>query len=1114
MPNDPPPPLPPVRGQSVNQDGVVLGEQDRGLDLSQTQAPLNSANQLAPAGGDRPPQATPDQDEVAFANDLTDNIYDKVVSSGASRGSEDSQGGDDFQNVITRVQNLSTEDKDSLFKQLQSERTQSLYPTILVNQIIDSLEGAISENEEEIDLVTHKLQTVQSQRDDMGEASRIMALKADAATEEIKVSILLNEAKQRQANLEKAKKELLDVQSGVILDENQIGNRIKQSQKLTANTSGPVIYSTVRKQNKGRVHINDKANSDDDSTSDLFEDAPETSEADRIERAPTPSHSKMKSALRPIKAADKSKVKTNTRSESSKQTGSAKDDDNMSSFSTSSFFDNNPANIMFVTLQTAKEEANEVLNEETKEEVSLKHVLEKLKGATRYFQDNARSLRVGINEKEEIEDLFKDLRILEKAIVKEIGEAHKKERLLKLAPRAVIPSFNNKATGFVQFLSEFERATESFSKEQKVTALKKAVTGKDEKEKEELKRIFNNTSDYQILIEELSKRLGNLSVLLPIEISKVTNLKKAGANDVEQEIANIQIVKDFWKLLQIHKKTHFFDNTIFRATKKSLRDTKIEDIRNRPLKTYGQIRKEELRAYKEIKDEKEKATGEKDKFLEEKVKDLSKVKDNDNETSISSYLDRLDFYLDNDYEERNERAEKQNKEVSGGRDRKTHLYNSGQTPTKGKCNICKGNSSHYTNECKSLSNKKTKDEIIQHLHKHQVCEKCLNPQGETHRTNCERYFDKSKNCYRFKTCRCRSGLNFRLCCPNSTKSSNDAGSSPSLPSTAAHNMHADIDNENENEDVLINGVPVGLAIGKSQVIKMFTGATTEDYIKILAIFDNWSNSTMIDKSLAQFMSDRKDVIYELLTMGSKSYEKGAGTIYVEIQGERVPIQGLIKKFERRPIPKVKVKAPKQWKEEHSIESDITTASGMPQIIFGTDQLNLFPVDIACTDGLLLSRSQFDNKAIVSGFNSDLCEVLFEDKTKPAPTTNLNFTNQRMNAIDSAWLEEMNPSKFVMQPKLCSECRELPECPKCKLEILTKTPSEMIEEKLLDDETKHSEKDQCWTIDAPYKDTLTGLPTYETEVVATMTKLENKLRKVPQGRNIAEVVIDGGFSAIE
>merc|ERR1739838_593771 len=157
------------------------------------------------------------------------------------------------------------------------------------------------------------------------------------------------------------------------------------------------------------------------------------------------------------------------------------------------------------------------------------------------------------------EDLFKDLRTLEKAIVKEIGEANKKERLLKLAPRAVIPSFNNKATGFVQFLAEFERATESFSKEQKVTALKKAVTGKDEKEKEELKRIFNNTSDYQILIEELSKRLGNLSVLLPIEISKVTNLKKAGANDVEQEIANIQIVKDFWKLLQIHKKTHFFD---------------------------------------------------------------------------------------------------------------------------------------------------------------------------------------------------------------------------------------------------------------------------------------------------------------------------------------------------------------------------------------------------------------------------------------------------------------------------------------------------------------------------------------------------------------------------
>ena len=110
MPNDPPPPLPPVRGQSVNQDGVVLGEQDRGLDLSQTQAPLNSANHLAPAGGDRPPQATPDQDKVAFTNDLTDNIYDKVVSSAESRGSKGSQEVDDFQNVITRVQSLSTED--------------------------------------------------------------------------------------------------------------------------------------------------------------------------------------------------------------------------------------------------------------------------------------------------------------------------------------------------------------------------------------------------------------------------------------------------------------------------------------------------------------------------------------------------------------------------------------------------------------------------------------------------------------------------------------------------------------------------------------------------------------------------------------------------------------------------------------------------------------------------------------------------------------------------------------------------------------------------------------------------------------------------------------------
>ena len=1099
MPNDPP--QPPVRGQSVNQGDEASG-QEIGLDLStavQPQPPLNPTFQQVPAV-ERPPPPPPENEEIEFA-DITvhnENLYDTVRSKTNSEASTGgSQKGSDYVSVLNSAKGLSKEEKAKLLKSLQDDNNQSMYPTYLLNQEMSNINHAISDNEENVDLVTHKLQTVQSKRDDYDEAAQLKKLKAEAASEEERLSEELNVHKLRQIQLERTQKEMEKIKKGEVTDENEIRKRFKLSQSLT-NTSGPVLYSSIKKQNKRRVQINEKNDSDDDSN-DLFEDATDADNEEVIERPPTPSPNKVKTVTKPVEALDKSKVNTRTSSESTKQSGSLKDDDNMSSLSTSSFFDNNPVNLMFVTLQTAKDEANEVLNEDTKEEVSLKHVLDKLKGATRYFQENARSLKIGINEKEEIEDLFNDLRTLEKAVVKEIGEANKKDKLLKLAPRAVIPSFNNRATGFVQFLSEFEKATESFSKEQKVTALKKAVTGKDEKEKDELARIFNNTSDYEVLIEELSKRLGNLSVLLPIEISKITNLKKAV--DVEQEISNIQIVKDFWKLLLIHKKTHFFDNTVFRATKKSLRDSKIEDIRNRPLKTYGQIRRDELRAYKEIKDEKERATGEKDKFLEEKVKDLNKAKDNDNEISISAYLERLDFYLDNDYEERNEKGEKQ-KENNANRERKTHLYNSGQA-SRGKCNICKGNSSHYTSECKSLSNKKTKDEKIQHLHKHQVCEKCLNPQGENHRANCERYFDKSKNCYRFKTCRCRSGLNFRLCCPISAKSPNDAGTSPSLPSTSAHNMHADIDDDTENEDVLINGVPVGLAIGKSQVIKMFTGATADDYIKILAIFDNWSNSTMIDKSLSKFMSDTKDVIYQLLTMGSKSYEKGAGTIHVEVQGERVPIQGLIKKFERRPIPKVKVKAPKQWKEEHSIESDITTASGMPQIIFGTDQLHLFPVDIACTDGLLLSKSQFDNKAIVSGFNSELCEVLLDGKMKTAPTTNLNFTNQRMNPIDTAWLEEMNPSKFVMQPKLCSECRELPECPKCKLEILTKTPSEMIEEKLLDDETKYSEKDKRWTVDPPYKDTLTALPTYETEVVAAMTKLENKLRKVPKGKDIAD-----------
>ena len=109
MPNDPQPPKPPTRGESVDQGNAILGAQQResGLDLStnnpQPPAPINPAvhspaHQLPsdhPTGDRNPQSINPGQEET----DFVDNIYDRVVSSGASGfGSQ-------------KVQSLNTEEK-------------------------------------------------------------------------------------------------------------------------------------------------------------------------------------------------------------------------------------------------------------------------------------------------------------------------------------------------------------------------------------------------------------------------------------------------------------------------------------------------------------------------------------------------------------------------------------------------------------------------------------------------------------------------------------------------------------------------------------------------------------------------------------------------------------------------------------------------------------------------------------------------------------------------------------------------------------------------------------------------------------------------------------------
>ena len=98
---------------------------------------------------------------------------------------------------------------------------------------------------------------------------------------------------------------------------------------------------------------------------------------------------------------------------------------------------------------------------------------------------------------------------------------------------------------------------------------------------------------------------------------------------------------------------------------------------------------------------------------------------------------------------------------------------------------------------------------------------------------------------------------------------------------------------------------------------------------------------------------------------------------------------------------------------------------------------------------------------------------------------------------------MNPQSFIIQPKLCEDCRNKEECLKCKLEINTKTAAERLEEKLLDDATQFDPQKGKFVLDAPYKSAIRELPTYRTEVEKSMDKLSTKLKKIPDGNKIAE-----------
>ena len=717
------PPAPP-RTQSRDQGGDTEG-QDGGLDLTtggpQPPPPLNPNFQ--PNTG-RPPERTPPGEEIEFA-DITvhnENIYDHVRSkTNSDNSTEGSHRGSDFDSVVNSVAGLSTDEKDRLFKSMQAERNQSMYPTALLNQEMSNIDHAISDNEENVDLITHKLQTVQSKRDDYNEAAQFKKLQAESAIEEEKISEMLNVVKLKQIQLERTKKEMQRIQRGESQDGDDIGKVIRISQGLTSSTPSGVLYSTIKKNKK--VNIKDE----DDESSEEYEDATEGESSDEeLEETPKQTPKTKKGAKVKIEKK-KSKTKKAKKSSSSNferpptpvagARGSGNPGDSSSSSSSEDEESDEEelsrekvpkfAKVLW-TLEEIMENAQKLLDSEEQNKVKFSITMDELKNSLKM----AREARINWNPPtkdmgKRMKKKIKTTGDLISQIADHIEKINNNEALRKMLPSGSWPKWNGSAEDFLEFIQTMKVHLPTLQTDKlQLTTLKDHMVGQHMKT-----WIRNNLTGVTTLNQAfkiLEEKFGDITRQLPTKLDRLDKLKtlQSEPTDPVIEHENVTALLNYCRTC-VEYGAELKVDSLFLLQYENLLSNTTRLTQLSPL------------AVAENWDEQREIAGPLISFLETHQTNLER-------------LDCVRRHLQKSLEKTNSKSHKQHE--FSGKLNNGNWHGGGASSTRGDmyCLICssKGHSNRYPNKCPNLSKLSNLEQKMKYVSGLGKCTACLGKWGK------------------------------------------------------------------------------------------------------------------------------------------------------------------------------------------------------------------------------------------------------------------------------------------------------------------------------------------------------------------------------------------------
>ena len=1053
--------------------------------------------------GRRPVPPTPSNaDDINLIETIQDeeNIYDNVHKSSGSEAS----GSQKVTQVLKSFQELEQDEQDKLIEQLQLERTQSLYPTSLINEELNKMQDAVSDVEEITDVLEHHLGTVQVQQDDLKEAVDLLNRKIEKANQEVDISLDLNKHKLKEIRVKRAHENMQKIKRGEISDEKEIGKVMKEVFAITQKTDQDVIYSQIKKGKTKKVSYEeaDEITSDDfqdatDGTSESSEEEDEEEEEEEEDPPEIQRRKKKKKILTKkkkkiqnegdVKKENKKKKKTSPDKDSK---NSGEDEDDFSVFSQGESLVNvNKQTVVFVKMKNAHRRAQQVLNsKQAKSQTHLDDAKQELKEARKNYEAKAPSLKsLSIQEIEELEAMYSNIKMIVNDINEKIEIISRKKEAVKNGPKPQIPNFYCNASQFLQFKKEFDTITKCYSEQSKMVALRNAIKPRNHDERREINKLFSNCTKFKMLDKALTRKFGHFSILFPRSLKYIRTLKVP--RNPTEEISNILDILEFWNLCKSHKQTSKFDSSVYVDTHDKLLKEHTDDLKNNPLKKVVVI----------VEKPKKEKGPESDTDSDSDLSDEDDEPDDEEENyDMRDYIKRLKRYLKDDYKDQNK----------GGKPNKSHFEAFSTTTGKVHCNLCSG--SHYTDHCSQLNNKSIEQKRSL-LMKKNICFSCLYKRDSKHpRSNC--HMRKKNGRDMNLKCNCGSNLKFSICCKQKPQNKPPQSTNAKIVEveSAAITVNGFEEScENEDEYLMVNGVPAGETLGDAEVVRV--KAPDGEVYDIMSIHDTQSKACIFADELLPLLSHTEKAMYSIGTVNnSQVVQGGKGTLTIlNEKDEEVTVEGLVMPLKTRPIKKVTIKCPPKWKK-FNLPNKITNNSGPVKIIFGLDILskNLNPEVLAQDDGLKLSRSRINKKPIISGYNKEL--MISENSGDKQVHTDLLFTHagrvepQDLHTLDKHLLELLNPSSFAINKlSICDDCALSYNCSKCKFNLKTKNPIERHEEALLSDSCHYDEKSQKWTVDPPMKPNIAQLPSYKEESLQQMKKLEKRIKMLENSEEIVK-----------